>query len=58
MDGFGTQDQALIRIVATRSEVDMVDIKNAYISMYGKSLEAFIEVNILFHYFVNLLFYY
>lgn len=40
LEGFGTNDTALIRIVATRCEIDMVDIKNSFISMYGKSLEA------------------
>lgn len=49
MAGFGTNDKALIRIIATRCEIDMVDVKNAYMSMYGKSLEADISVRILSH---------
>lgn len=47
MAGFGTNDRALIRIVATRCEIDMVQIKNAYISMYGTTLEADIVVRII-----------
>jgi len=50
MEGFGTNDSALIRIVATRCEIDMVDIKNSFMSMYGKSLEAEIAVRIIFHF--------
>lgn len=44
--GLGTDDKTLIRIVATRCEIDMVDIKNSYMSMFGKSLEADIAVRV------------
>lgn len=43
MAGFGTDDQALIRIVVTRCEVDMVDIKEAFQRKYGKTLKSFIK---------------
>lgn len=39
MKGFGTRDTDLIRIIVTRSEVDLADIRNAYQQMYGTSLE-------------------
>jgi hypothetical protein len=45
MAGMGTKDQALIRIMVTRCEVDLVDIKNAFQSKYGKTLESFISVS-------------
>jgi len=38
MKGMGTNDKQLIRIIATRCEVDMGDIKNAYEEKYGKPL--------------------
>jgi len=43
MAGMGTKDKALIRIMVTRCEVDMVDIKNAFQAKYGKTLESFIS---------------
>jgi len=43
MSGLGTKDKALIRIMVTRCEVDMVDIKNAFQAKYGKTLESFIS---------------
>lgn len=43
MAGMGTKDRALIRIMVTRCEVDMVEIKNAFQAKYGKTLESFIS---------------
>ena len=45
MDGIGTDDQALIRLVVTRCEIDMADIKEAFQRKYGKSLKSFIKVS-------------
>lgn len=44
MKGMGTNDRQLIRLVVTRSEVDMGDIKNAYQSKYGETLADAISV--------------
>jgi len=43
MKGAGTKDNTLIRIVASRCEVDMVQIKQEFQKIYGKPLESFIE---------------
>lgn len=44
MKGLGTNDSQLIRVVVTRSEIDMQDIKSTFFSKYGKTLKSFIEV--------------
>lgn len=44
MKGMGTNDRQLIRLVVTRSEVDMGDIKEAYQAKYGQSLSEAISV--------------
>lgn len=55
MKGLGTDDSRLIRLVVTRSEVDMGEIKEAFKEEYNESLEDFISVSNLFHLFFTIL---
>ncbi|XP_012731845.2 annexin A4 [Fundulus heteroclitus] len=43
MKGLGTTDSVLIRIMVSRAEIDMVDIKAQFLKMYGKTLYSFIK---------------
>lgn len=43
MSGIGTNDRDLIRLIVTRSEIDMMDIKEEFQRKYGASLKSFIE---------------
>ena len=43
--GLGTDDQALIRVMVSRCEVDMGNIKQSFAQQYGKQLSAFIAVS-------------
>lgn len=52
----GTKDRQLIRVVVTRCEIDMQEIKRAYQARYQKSLEQDISVWIIFiSHFINIL---
>ncbi|KAJ8934551.1 hypothetical protein NQ318_004981 [Aromia moschata] len=44
LKGMGTNDQQLIRLVVTRCEIDMGDIKRAYQAKYGISLQDDIKI--------------
>lgn len=43
MKGLGTTDSILIRVMVSRSEIDMQDIKAEFLKTYGKSLHSFIK---------------
>ncbi|XP_043931585.1 annexin A6 isoform X2 [Protopterus annectens] len=43
MKGMGTADNTLIRIMVSRSEIDMLDIREEFRSLYEKSLHSMIK---------------
>ncbi|XP_078095802.1 annexin A4-like [Mustelus asterias] len=43
MKGAGTNDNTLIRVMVSRCEIDMLDIRQEFQKIYGKSLYSFIK---------------
>jgi annexin A7/11 len=48
--GIGTNDSRLIRVIVTRTEIDMQPIKVAYYSKYGKPLTHVVRADTAGHY--------
>ena len=48
MKGLGTDDNTLIRVCVSRSEIDMVQIKEQFKTMYDQDLGKFIAVSFIF----------
>ena len=45
MDGMGTDDITLIRIIVSRSEIDLGNIKDEFERIYNRTLVSAIEVS-------------
>jgi annexin A7/11 len=45
MKGLGTNDDALIRIIVDRCEIDLVNVKSEYERIYSKTLLSSVKVN-------------
>jgi hypothetical protein len=45
MKGLGTDDDTLIRIVVSRCEIDLKNIKEAFQKLTGQTLEQYVTVS-------------
>lgn len=46
MKGLGTDDSTLIRVVVSRSDVDLGSIKQEYMRLYGRTLQQDVTVSL------------
>lgn len=46
MKGLGTDDDTLVRVVVSRCEIDMVQIKEEFEKLTGQTLEQYIAVSL------------
>ena len=45
MDGIGTDDDRLVRVMVSRCEIDMVQIKEEFQKLTGQELQQYIAVS-------------
>lgn len=48
MNGMGTDDTTLIRVIVSRSEIDLETIKNEFERIYNRTLYSAVKVSCLF----------
>lgn len=48
MNGMGTDDTTLIRVIVSRSEIDLETIKNEFERIYNRTLYSAVQVSCLF----------
>ena len=53
MKGLGTDDNTLVRVCVSRSEIDMVQIKEHFKTMYDQDLGKYIAVSRIFSLYRN-----
>lgn len=51
MDGLGTDDTTLIRIIVSRCEIDLQNIKDEFERMYDRTLLSAVKVTLILFFF-------